>query len=46
MGNPIFNFFLLLVKLLKEKNLKLKYGPSHFKTAFKVNFGLQELVKL
>ena len=45
MGNPFFDFFKYQPKRSK-KNLEQKYGHSHFKTAFKTNFRLREVVKL
>ena len=46
MGNPIFNLFFSVGQNATIFFLQLKYGPSHFKTAFKINFGLWEVVKL
>ena len=38
-------FFKYWPKLFKKK-FQLKYGHSHFKSAFGINFGLREVVKL
>ena len=40
MGNPFFDFFLILAETLQKKKLELKYGHSHFKSALGINFGL------
>ena len=34
-----------MIKTLQKKNLEQKYGRSHFKFAFGINFGLREVVK-
>ena len=44
MGNPFFDFFKYWLRLFKKK-LEWKYGHSHFKSAFGINFGLREVVK-
>ena len=41
-----FWLFKILAKTLWKKILELKYGHSHFKSAFGINFGLWEAVKL
>ena len=41
-----FTFFLNISQNSLKKNLELKYGHSHFKSAFGINFGLREVVKL
>ena len=45
MGNP-FDFFLNKDRNALKKNLELEYGHSYFKSAFKINFQLREVVKL
>ena len=34
------------IETLREKNVELKYGPSHFKSDWGINFLLLEVVKL
>ena len=45
-GKSIFWLFKILTETLQKKNLVEKYGHSHFKSAFKINFWLREVVKL
>ena len=43
MGREIFISYW---KILQKWNIKDKYGPSHFKSAYRINFWLLEVVKL
>ena len=43
-GKSIFSLFKILTKTLQKK-FECKYGRSHFKSAFGINFGLLEVVK-
>ena len=45
MGNPFVDFFKYWAKLFGKKKLESKYGHSHFKSAFGINFGLREVVQ-
>ena len=45
-GKSIFLLFQILTETLPKKNLEQKYGHSHFKSAFKINFQFREVVKL
>ena len=40
--NLLFSF---LIETLQEQKLEYKYGPSHFKSVFGINFRLREVVK-
>ena len=45
MGNPFFDFFNNDWDSLKFFFRIYIYGHSHFKSAFRINFGLREVVK-
>ena len=45
-AKSIFWLFLIMIEMLPKKNLQLLYEHSHFKSAFGINFWLQEMVKL